>query len=42
MLGKLLWASIAAALAAAAAVAARQVASAIWRLATKEQPPASR
>jgi hypothetical protein len=42
MLGKVLWAGIAAALAAVAALAARQVASAIWRLATKEEPPVSR
>jgi hypothetical protein len=42
MLGKALWTGIAAALAAAAAVAARQTASAIWRLATKEEPPVRR
>ena len=42
MLGKALWAGIAAAMAAAAALAARQVASLIWRLATKEGPPVRR
>ncbi|HEV8248822.1 MAG TPA: hypothetical protein VGQ15_02505 [Gaiellaceae bacterium] len=42
MIGKALWAAIAAGLAAAAAMAARQAASAVWRLATKEEPPARR
>jgi hypothetical protein len=42
VIGKALWAAIAAGLAAAAAIAARQAASAVWRLATKEEPPVRR
>jgi hypothetical protein len=42
MLRKLLWASLQTATAAAAAIAARRVASGIWRVATGEDPPAKR
>jgi len=42
LIGKLLWSGIVAALAAAAAVAARQLSSTLWRLVTKEEPPARR
>jgi hypothetical protein len=42
VLEKALWTGIAAGLAAAAALAARQAASALWRLTTREEPPASR
>jgi hypothetical protein len=39
MLRKLMWTGLYAAIAAAATVAARNVASKIWRVATGEQPP---
>jgi hypothetical protein len=42
LLRKLLWSGLYAGLAAAAALAARRVASGIWRVATGEQPPAKR
>lgn len=42
MLRKLLWSGLYAVLSAGAAVAARRMASRIWRLATGEQPPAKR
>ena len=42
VIGKALWSGIAAAAAATAAVAARHAASALWRLATKEEPPTRR
>jgi hypothetical protein len=40
VIGKALWGGLAAAVAATAALAARHAASAVWRLATKEEPPA--
>jgi hypothetical protein len=42
MLRKLLWSGLYAGIAAAAAIAARTVASKIWRVATGEEPPAKR
>jgi hypothetical protein len=42
MLRRLLWSGLYAALAAAAALAARRVASGIWRVATGEDPPVGR
>jgi hypothetical protein len=39
MLRKLLWAGLYAGLAAGATMAARRVASGIWRVATGESPP---
>ena len=39
MLRKLLWTGLYAGLAAAASMAARRVASRVWRVATGEQPP---
>lgn len=42
MLRKLLWSGLYAGLGAGATVAARRVASSVWRLATGEEPPAKR
>jgi hypothetical protein len=42
MLRKLLWSGLYAGLAAGTALAARQAASAIWRLTTHEPPPSKR
>jgi len=42
MLRKLLWTGLYAGLAAGATLAARRTASAIWRVATGEAPPAKR
>lgn len=42
VLRKLLWTGLYATLAAAATMAARRVASGIWRVATGEKPPAKR
>jgi hypothetical protein len=42
MLRKLLWTGLYASLAAAATMAARRVASKIWRIATGEAPPAKK
>lgn len=39
MLRKLLWTGLYAGIAAAATLAARRVASRVWRLATGEEPP---
>jgi hypothetical protein len=39
MLRKLLWTGLYAALGAAATIAARQVASRVWRILTGEEPP---
>jgi hypothetical protein len=39
MLRKLLWTGLYAALAAAATMAARKLASRVWRIATGEEPP---
>ncbi len=40
MLRKLLWTTLYAAIGAAATMAARRLASRIWRIATGEEPPA--
>lgn len=40
MLRKLIWTGLYASLAAVATLAARKTASAIWRVATGEEPPA--
>jgi hypothetical protein len=42
MLRKLLWTGLYASLAAGAAMAARRVASTIWRIATGEAPPSKK
>jgi hypothetical protein len=42
MLRKLLWTGLYGAIGAAATMAARRSASAIWRIATGEQPPAKK
>jgi len=42
MLRKLLWTGLYGVLGAAATMAARRVASTIWRVATGEKPPAKR
>jgi len=42
MLRKLMWTGLYAGLGAAATMAARRAASGIWRIATGEQPPATR
>ncbi len=42
MLRKLLWSGLYAGLAAGAAIAARTIASKIWRVTTGEEPPAKR
>ncbi len=42
MLRKLLWSGLYAGIAAAAGIAARTVATRIWRVATGEEPPAKR
>jgi hypothetical protein len=42
MLRRLMWTGLYASLAAAATLAARKTASAIWRVATGEEPPARR
>lgn len=42
MLRKILWSGLYAGLGAAATMGARRVASAVWRLATGEEPPAKR
>ena len=42
MLRKLLWTGLYGAIAAAATMAARRLASSIWRVATGEKPPAKR
>ncbi len=42
MLRKLMWTGLYASLAAVATLAARKAASAIWRVATGEEPPAKK
>ncbi|HEY7794979.1 MAG TPA: hypothetical protein VIA10_13315 [Gaiellaceae bacterium] len=42
MLRKLMWTGLYAALGAAATIAARRLASGIWRVATGEKPPVKR
>jgi hypothetical protein len=42
MLRKLMWTGLYAGLGAAATMAARRVASSVWRVATGEEPPAKR